>query len=114
MGYKQIVEGHHLANRLQCYSYLIEAGKSRILYSADLGSEKDLLPHLEGVDLVVVESTHIDVSAMIQAVIEKGVGRLILTHVTEDYKIDETMALATKAGADNINMAEDGMRLDLL
>ncbi len=111
-GYRQLIESNGLKNQMQCYSLHITVGDKTILYSADLGSEKDLLPYLENLDLLVIESTHIDVPRLLDAVAKNHVRRVILTHIAEDYDIDQAMTLAHKAGLENVSLATDGMRID--
>ncbi len=111
--YEPFVEEYGLANRQQCYSYKITVGGKTILYSADLGSEKDLLDHLKSVDLLVIESTHIDLDAVLTKAAEDQVGRIVLTHIAEDYDTHAALAAARKMGLANVEIAEDGMQIAL-
>jgi ribonuclease BN (tRNA processing enzyme) len=42
-GNADVIDEYNMDNRMQCYSYLIRVNGKTILYSADLGSEADLL-----------------------------------------------------------------------
>ncbi len=112
-GYREIIDEYNLPNRMQSYSFLIRINEKSILYSADLGSEKDILPNLKNLDLLVIESTHIDIARLPDAIIENNVGRVVLTHFEEDYDTGRAMALAQKAGLGNLLIARDGMRVKL-
>jgi len=111
--YARIIDEYGLNHKMQCFSYLIGAGEKTILYSADLGSETDLFPYLKNLDLLVVESTHINVEQLLEKTSENNVGRVILTHLTEDYDIGQALNIARKLGVDNFSIAHDGMRIEL-
>lgn len=111
-GYRPFIDEYHLSNKMQCYSLHITVGNTTLLYSADLGSEKDVFPYLENLDLLVIESTHIDVERLFEAVIEHNVRRVVLTHLTETYDGEAVLAAARKAGLDNVTIAADGMRIE--
>jgi ribonuclease BN (tRNA processing enzyme) len=112
-GYREIIDEYNLPNKMQCYSYLIMVNGKPVLYSADLGSEKDILPHLKNLDLLIIESTHIDIAGLLDAIVENNVGRVVLTHFEEDYDTKKALALAQKAGLGNLLIARDGMRVKL-
>lgn len=111
--YEPFVEEYGLANKQQCFSFRITIEGKTILYSADLGSEKDLLDHLKGIDLLVIESTHIDLETVLARAAQDRVGRIVLTHIAEDYDIDIALSAARKMGLKNVEIAEDGMRIVL-
>lgn len=111
--YAPFVKEYDLPNRQQCYSFLISAGGKKILYSADLGSEKDILGYLDDLDLLVIESTHIDIGNLLERSAQKNIGRIVLTHIEEGYDVDQAVQIAWKQGADNLIIAQDGMRIEL-
>jgi ribonuclease BN (tRNA processing enzyme) len=108
-----VIDEHNLHNKMQCYSYLIRYEDKAILYSADLGSERDLFPYLKDLDLLVVESTHIDVGHLLEKTVENNVGRVVLTHIDETYDIRQALGTARKLGVRNFAPAHDGMRIEL-
>jgi len=112
-GYKEIIAEYNLPNKMQSYSFLIRINEKSILYSADLGSEKDILPHLKNLDLLIIESTHIDIAPLLYAVIENNVRRVVLTHFEEDYDTEKALVMAQKAGVADLLIAHDGMRIEL-
>ena len=112
-GYASILAENRLDNRMQCFSYLITVGGKSVLYSADLASEGDLKPYLGNLDLLVIESTHIDVARLLQEMVPANVGQVVLTHIAEDYDVTKTLLVARKAGVGNLSIAYDGMRIAL-
>ena len=113
MKYKPIIDEFKLKSKMQCYSYLIEIDGRKVLYSADLGSENDILPYLKDLDLLVIESTHINVANLLDAIISNNVRQVVLTHIAEEYDTAQALALAQKAGVENLSIAYDGMRIEL-
>lgn len=112
-GYRPIIKEYTLENKMQSYSYRIDIDDKSILYSADLGLEEDLFPYLEKIDLLVVESTHIDLKHLLEAATAYGVGRVVLTHFIESYDTEQALILARKTGFDNLLIARDGMRIEI-
>jgi len=89
------------------------AGTS-ILFSQDLGSELDLKPHLDGVDLLVCEASHVDLDSMARLALGSGVRVLVVTHIGPEE--GETVGRFETAWSDsNENMrvivAFDGMEI---
>jgi ribonuclease BN (tRNA processing enzyme) len=112
-GYQELIAEYDLPHQMQCFSFLIKVNRKSILYSADLGSEKDLIPYLKNLDLLVIESTHINIANLFDAIIDNDVRKVILTHIDDSYDPKEALDLALKNGIDNLFIAEDGMRVSL-
>lgn len=102
-----------LPNRLQCHSFRIEIGDHSLFYSADLGSLEDIRDHLENLDYAIIESTHIDVEELIDHARSSTVKKYILTHLGSADEVALLQQQISAAGADNIGIAADGMRLEL-
>ncbi|MEE9441196.1 MAG: MBL fold metallo-hydrolase [candidate division Zixibacteria bacterium] len=113
IGHADLIKDFGFKNQMQCFSYLIHASDKSIVYSADLGSEKDLGAYLTDVDLLVVESTHIEIASMIDMALDYNVGKVVLTHLAEDFDTNGAIAQAQKAGYKNLIIAQDGMRIKL-
>lgn len=111
IGHTDLIKDYGMINQMQCFSYLIHAGDKSIVYSADLGSEKDLGAFLTDVDLLVVESTHIEIASMLDMALDYNVGKVVLTHLAENFDTADAIAQAEKAGYKNLLIAEDGMRV---
>jgi ribonuclease BN (tRNA processing enzyme) len=108
-----LVERLGLPNRGQCFSYHIGAGGKSILYSADLGSLEDIRGHLAGLDLCVIETTHIDLDGLFIFAAESPETEFILTHLGDATEVLRLRERIHAAGLQNVRLAEDGMRVDL-
>ncbi len=111
--YSDIIREYGFDNKMQSFSYLVNVGDKTLLYSADLGSEKDLGPFVTDVDLLVVESTHIDVPSLLDMVADYNVKKTVLSHIAEIFDIRSTVAQAEKSGYEALVIAEDGMEIGL-
>jgi len=110
---RELIEQLDLPNRMQCFSYLIQCGGRRILYSSDLGSESDIMHYLDDLDLLVIETTHIDLKPVLEAAVNKKIKRVLLTHIDEDFHIEPIREIAAKIGFDNLVLATDGLQIEL-
>lgn len=63
------------------HMFRISVSGTSILFSQDLGSERDLVPRLDGVELLVCEASHVDLDAMAQLASRAGVRAIVLTHI---------------------------------
>jgi ribonuclease BN (tRNA processing enzyme) len=105
---KIIIESGY-PNRMQAYSFLVRYEEGvRIFYTADIGTLEDIENYIEGIDLLVVESTHTAFSALLQLLEERHPKNAILSHMSDDVlrqlksSIDRTTIRA------KIMVAEDG------
>ena len=112
-GAADLIAKNNWKNKMQCYSFLIRTEDNSLLYSADLGSETDLFPYLKNLDILVIESAHIDVANLLERAASDSVGKVMLTHFEEGFVPDQAMAAAEKLGLKNLVMAQDGMRIAL-
>lgn len=110
---RELIERLNLPNKLQCFSYLIESHDSRILYSADLGSEEDIFDWLDNLNLLIVESTHVDLERLFIQLQEKDTAKVLITHIAPDYDVDQARMTANKLGLQNVIFAEDGLSIEL-
>ena len=68
------------------FSFLLEAGRRRIVHSADLGAPEDLRPLLaRPVDLLVCEVAHFTPEALFQFLAGRAIRELVLIHFSEKY-----------------------------
>lgn len=63
------------------YGYLLRNGGRRVVLSQDIGSENDLVEVMEGAELLVCESAHINAENLLALASERGVKRVVFTHV---------------------------------
>lgn len=92
------------------FSFLIEGTKNNIFYTADIGSEKDLLLFQKyRIDYLIADCFHISIAQIISMIPNLKPKRTILTHIEEsDYK--KKIAHSIKKDSD-IMVADDGMEL---
>jgi ribonuclease BN (tRNA processing enzyme) len=110
-GYAADIERLGLPNGMQCSSLAVEAEGARIVYSADLSSFGDLRPVLQaGDDLVVVESTHIDMAEFLSFAGSNPQTTFVLTHLGDPRAVDELRVRIDKIGLENVQLAEDGQQ----
>ncbi len=73
---------HGLTTR--AVGFILTGNGLRAVFSGDLGSAEDLSGRLEGADLLVCESAHIDTAEVLRMAAASGVGRVVFTHVPDD------------------------------
>lgn len=102
-------------NKMQSYSFLIEAAAKKLLYSGDVESEEDILPYLGEVHTVIVDGFHADLRLLIEACAESKVERIIVTHINETNPpaINELAAITQKGGLRELIFAEDGLTVQV-
>ena len=95
-------------------------------YCCDTAYTEGLLPHVEGVDLLCLESTfandlseiamqrqHLTAGQAGQLARMAGVRQLLLTHISARYKEPEIILQQASAEFANTLLAEDGMRIEI-
>ena len=100
-------------NKMQSHSFMIKTGAAQLLYSADIGSFDDLAPHLDGMDYVVTELSHVDRQEFFNRIGGYKVGRFIITHIDGAAEKEEIERLAREAGVANLEIATHGLQLEL-
>ena len=111
--YGAIVSELNLPNKMQCCSFDMKIGSKTVFYSSDIATYDDVRPNLDGKDLVLLESTHIDLIEFVRHASTINVGRFVMTHLGTDQEVAEIHRIASEAGLDNIDIAVDGMEIDL-
>ena len=84
-----------------------------VVYSSDLESLSDLRDIPRQADLLLLECTHVDLEAIMEAVVGWEVKKVLLTHVPEELE-GKTLVLrdmAAKWGIRDIQFARDGIRV---
>ena len=102
-----------LPNRLQSFSFSIDTGRTRLLYSADLGSFEDIRRELDSHTCFLVEATHVDLHAVLGAATRYPESTFVLTHLGTETEIAAIQATLTCAGCLNVRLAKEGMRIEL-
>lgn len=109
---RTFAEEKGLPNRGECYAMRIEAGETVVVYSADIGSIEDLNVIPTPIDWLVVESSHVDLSRLWPWVEERGIGRVIITHIADAFDTTKVAAGKSQTSAE-IMTAEDGLSLHI-
>lgn len=112
-GYEKYIEEHGYANRMQSHSFKISVGEKSLLYSGDLASLSDVQEHLDGLDYVIIEATHLDFGDFLEFASTISVGQYILTHLGSQREVLELNQRARDNGLYNMITAVDGMVLTL-
>jgi ribonuclease BN (tRNA processing enzyme) len=110
--YAELIEKLKLPNKMSCCSFIIECDRQRLMYSADIGCLDDIAEQASRCNIVVIESTHIDLDQFFQFAADSAVERLILTHLGDADEIRELNQMREKYGADNVTIAVDGLEID--
>jgi ribonuclease BN (tRNA processing enzyme) len=110
---REIIEKTGAPNKMQSYSYVLKIVDKRILYSGDIKDEHDLDGLLDDTHTVITEGMHCDFEALVANCADKGVKRLVVTHLQEkQYTHPQTLLkIAAKYKLGKILIAQDGLRL---
>lgn len=110
--YADIAGELRLPNEMQSHSFLIEVGEKRIFHSADITCLEDITAHASACNLVVTELTHVEVDSFLEWAKSSSVDQIVITHLGNSGTVSELQTRITKAGLENIRLAEDGMKLE--
>ena len=110
--YTELIERLKLPNKMQCHSFEVEVGDKSLFYSADVAGLEEVVGHLDGKDLVIVEPTHLDFERFLEVVQTKSVGKIVISHLGTADEIRQIERMAEKAGIENLVTATDGMRIE--
>ncbi len=111
--YREFIEKAALPNKMQCHSFKLTINGKTVLYSADIGSFDDIKDHLDGTDIAIIESTHLDLEQFLKFAQTARVGRYILTHLGSKEDVADINLRAAKAVVDHLTTAVDGMEIEL-
>ncbi len=112
-GYKALLDGSNLPNKMQCFSYLIKTEHKSLLYTADLATLKPIEPFFQDLDYLLIETTHIKVDQLATAIDGKNVKQVIATHLGTKDEVRQFMISASENGIENLIVAIDGMEIQL-
>jgi ribonuclease BN (tRNA processing enzyme) len=111
-GYADDIQRLGLPNKMQCHSLVIQGDSTRIVHSADLSSFEELrhlLKHDD--DLVIVESTHIDIADFLSFAGSNSQTTYLITHLGDVRAVEELQGRIDKTGLENVQLAKDGMSI---
>jgi ribonuclease BN (tRNA processing enzyme) len=107
-GHSDFLKTAQLANKMECYSYVILAGGKKIIYSADLSGIADLLPFLDDTDLLAIDGMHVDLSQIAEVALSHRVRRILLTHLPEGFDFATLKAGCARHGFKRLYQAKEG------
>lgn len=110
-GHTEFLMKAKLPNKMECYSYVIESGAKKIVYSADLSGLEDLIPILDDTQLLVVDGMHIDLSQIAAIGVRHRVGKILLTHLPENFDFKAVKSACAKQGFTRLIQAREGLEL---
>lgn len=99
------------------FSFLIEAQGKRVAYSGDFRDLTELLPWLDGTDLVFLETGHHRACTLCRELLDAGVhfGQVVFFHhgveILRDFQGE--LSLAQAVLGDRVSFAEDGSCISL-
>jgi ribonuclease BN (tRNA processing enzyme) len=97
-------------NRCECFAFRILLNSAAIVYSSDLGKLSDLNQIQDPINWLLIETSHVDLDLLWPWAEARGVKRIILTHLSDDFD-PGAIAAAPKYTTAEIMIAEDGMTL---
>lgn len=68
------------------FGYRLVQGSRKIVLSQDIGAEGDLAEEMKGAELLVCESAHVTPATVLSMARERGVARVIFTHVPPEHE----------------------------
>ncbi len=101
------------------YGYLVEEVLSdgvdvkKFLFSSDLYSADEIKDYLDGLDLLLIECSHIEIEDIIDVVSDFYIPRVVLTHVSPDKDLTQMIEYARGKFDINIELAYDGMKIEV-
>ena len=112
---KQKVMGQVDAREEYSYGFVFTDDSTRVVFSQDLGGVDDLSGVLEGADLLVCESTHVDPLRVVHSAADAGVPRVIFTHIGPDDEERVKNLVPQMVGNETLDVivAYDGMTYSL-
>ncbi len=103
-----IIEEFGYPNKMQSYSYLLEREDKRLFYSGDIKSLDDISSCLRDLDLLLIETSHIDLEKSIEAISQSNIKRIILTHVADDRESELNARVTQNKYELYMTIARDG------
>lgn len=111
--HRRLLDGLNKPNQAQCYSFVVQAARRRLVYSSDLGHVADLAGILAAADLLVIEASHVDFAALGALLRTAGVARVLITHTDLGFDFPAARRKLLRQGVRQILPAREGLELDL-
>lgn len=113
LGKFRTIDQDKYTNRGECYSIMIAVGGKRVLYSSDIGSLDDIIPHWDGCEYALIEAAHIEWRRFWEEAKRARVGQFVITHFLSESLAVEIQQQAHDHGIMNLQIAFDGMAIPL-
>ncbi len=110
--HRRLLTGSGKPNQAQCYSFVVQASRRRLVYSSDLGQVADLTGVLDATDLLVVEASHVDFTELGTLLRSTGVTRVLITHTDVGFDFQVARRKLLRHGVRQILPAREGLELD--
>jgi len=101
-------------NRMECFSFsiIIEGGR-RIFYSADIGSFEEIEHYIQNIDLLVLETSHVDLIERGDRLSESNIKIIILSHIADERENLVRKVAGAYVGRGELSLAEDGLTVTI-
>lgn len=112
-------ESHHLPKssdgRIRSFSYLIEVGEKKLVFSGDIKDMSDLAGAVEnGCDILICETGHHSVQTVCEFSQSNNVGKLILTHHGREILENRSSVFDAIARCKiSVEIARDGSKIEI-
>ncbi len=103
-----ILKGSRKPNRAQCYSFVIESGRDRIVYTADVGSVDEIANLLPNARMLVVEASHIDFGALSGIIDDPERLQVLVTHADDGFDFSGARRALKRSGVRSVSLAQEG------
>ena len=99
-----------------CFSLLFEIENYKIIYTSDIGNERDLfLFEQTSTDIFITETTHIQPSILFDELKKINSQKIYLTHISEDSfsGLNEILAIQPESFQNKVEFAVDGLFVEI-
>lgn len=117
------MRNHHVSNKYKVEyfpeekfvsaSFLFKSGDKNIIYTSDVGNEGDLVTFDDRCDYLITETTHIPPEKLMQALVKYEPEKIILTHIDNEFKIDQWLQNHDKKIRKYFIVSHDGMEMSI-
>jgi len=109
----EIIEASGYPNRMESYSFLMQSGDKKMLYSADLSTLDEIENYLDDLDLLLIETTHVDIDRLPPLIRERRIKKTVLSHFSDSKQRKIREFIDSRGGAMNIIAAEDNLTIKI-
>lgn len=120
-GYRETLQNAQMKypNAFQSYSFLIEEGEKKILYSGDISDINELDKSLDNIDLLILELAHVAPKKALRFLSKRVTSKVVLTHLHPRFddpngnQLRQLQAQIRDDMPNRIIIAEDGLTIKL-